>query len=104
MNLYSDLSQLKTKSENGKDYFKCPNKHQKNSNEYIQLKIAFNFGVELFNLKLKGNKQSTSWSCLIELLSPSTIKRKLLSVTKELGNNKFNVEMFKKIYKEIFWN
>ena len=104
INLCSDLSQLKTKTEKGKDYFKCPNKHQKNSNEYIQLKIELNLGVELFNLKLKGNKQTTSSSCLIELLSPSTIKRKLLSITKELGSNKFNVEMFKKNYKEIFWN
>ena len=104
MNLCSDLSQLQTKTENGKDYFKCPNKHQKNSNEYIQLKIGFNFGVELFNLKIKENKQSTSSSCMIELLSPSTIKKKLLLIAKELGNNKFNVEMFKKNYKVIFWN
>ena len=104
INLCSDLSQLQTKTENGKDYFKCPNKHQKNSNEYIQLKIGFNFGVELFNLNIKENKQSTSSSYIIELLSPSTIKRKLLLIAKEVGNNKFNVEMFKKNYKEIFWN
>ena len=104
MNLCSDLSQLRTKTEGGKDYFKCPNKHQKNNNDYIQLKIGLNFGVELFNLKLKTNKQSTSSNYIIELLSPSTLKKKLLKIAKDLGDNKFNVEMFKQNHKELFWN
>ena len=104
-NLCSDLSQLKTKSEKGKDFFKCPNKHTNTNKEYIQLKLNFSFGVELFNLKLQRNKtSSTSKNYVIELLSPSTIKKKLLKIVKELGDNKFNVEMFKKNYKEIFWN
>ena len=105
MNLCSDLFQLKTKTEGGKDYFKCPNKHQKNNNEYIPFKIGLNFGVELFNLKLKtNNRQSTASSYVIELLSPSTIKKKLLKIAKDLGDNKFNIEMFKNNHKEIFWN
>ena len=105
MNLCSDLSQLRTKTEGGKDYFKCPNKHPKNNiNEYIPLKIVLNFGVELFNLKLKNNKQSTSSNNVIDLLSPSTLKNRLLKIAKDLGENKFNVEMFKKNYKELFWN
>ena len=105
MNLCSDLFQLKTKTEGGKDYFKCPNKHQKNNNEYIPLKVGLNFGVELFNLKLKtNNRQSTASSYVIELLSPSTIKKKLLKIAKDLGDNKFNIEMFKNNHKEIFWN
>ena len=105
MNLCSDLSQLKTKTEGGKDFFKCPNKHQKNNTEYIQFKIGLNFGVELFNLKLKtNNQQSTASSYVIELLSPSTIKKKLYKIAKDLGENKFNLEMFKNNHKEIFWN
>ena len=105
MNLCSDLSQLRTKTEGGKDYFKCPNKHPKNNiNEYIPLKIVLNFGVELFNLKLKNNKQSTASNNVIDLLSPSTLKNRLLKIAKDLGENKFNVEMFKKNYKELFWN
>ena len=105
MNLCSDLSQLKTKTEGGKDYFKCPNKHQKNnSNDYIPLKIGINFGVELFNLKIKTNKQSTSSNYVIDLLSPSTIKKRLLRIAKDLGENKFDVEKFKKNYKDLFWN
>ena len=102
--LCSDLSQLHTKAEGDRDYFKCPNKHQKNNSQYIPLKIVLNFGVELFNLKLKTHSQSTSSSYIIELQSPSTIKKKLLTIAKDLGDNKFNVEMFKKSYKELFWN
>ena len=104
MNLCSDLLHLSTKTEEGKDYFKCPNKHQKNNNEYIQLKLTLNFGVELYNLKLKTNKQSTSSSYIIELMSPTTIKKRLLQIAKDLGEEKFNVEMFKRDYKELFWN
>ena len=105
MNLCSDLSQLWTKTEGGKDLFKCPNKHQKNNNnDYIPFKIGLNFGVELFNLKLKTNKQSTSNSYIIDLLSPTTMKIRLLKIAKDLGENKFNIEMFKKNYKDLFWN
>ena len=104
INLCSDLTQLTTKTEDGKDYFKCPNKHQKNNNDYLQLKLLLNFGVELFNLKLKSKEQSTSSSYSIELLSPTTIKKRLLKIAKDLGENKFNLEMFKKNYKDIFWN
>jgi hypothetical protein len=104
-NLCSDLVQLNTKTEKGKDFFQCPNKHLKNKNDFIQIKLNFTFGVELFNLKLQKNKKfSTSNYFLIDLLSPSTIKKNLLKIAKELGDNKFNVEMFKKNHKEIFWN
>ncbi len=105
MKLCSDLSELKTKTENGRDYFKCPNKHTKSNKEYIPLKIGFHFGVELFNLKLNPkNKNSTACSYYLELKSPSTIKKQLLEIAKDLGDKKFNIEMFKSNYKEIFWN
>ena len=59
----------------------------------------------MFNLKLNPNsKNSTACSYYLELKSPSTIKKKLLKIAKELGDNKFNIEMFKSNYKEIFWN
>ena len=102
--LCSDLLHITTKTIGGKDYFKCPNKHQKNNTEYLQFKLALNFGVELYNLKLKANKQSTASSYIVDLLSPTTIKKKLLKIAKELGDKEFNVEMFKKNYKELFWN
>ena len=108
MTLCSNVSQLKTKTENGKDYFKCPHKHHKSNNsqnnEYVRLKMRLNFGVELFNLKLKGNRQSTSCHDRMDLLSPTTLKHKLLNISRELGKEKFNVEQFKNNHKELFWN
>jgi hypothetical protein len=105
VNLCSDLNQLKTKTEGGKDYFKCPRNHPKsNNNEYVHLKLGINFGVELYNQKVKTNRQSTSSNFVIELLSPTTIKKQLLKIAKDLGDKKFDVEMFKKNHKELFWN
>lgn len=40
----------------------------------------------------------------MNLLSPSTIKKRLLKIAKDLGDKKFDVEMFKKNYQELFWN
>ena len=105
VNLCSDLKQLKTKTEGGKDYFKCPRNHPKsNGNEYVHLKLGINFGVELYNQKAKTNRQSTSSNFAIELLSPSTMKNQLLKIAKDLDDKKFDVEMFKKKHKELFWN
>jgi hypothetical protein len=105
VSLCSDLNQIKTKTEGGKDYFKCPRNHPKgNNNEFVHLKLGINFGVELYNQKVKENKQSTSSNFVIELLSPSTIKKQLLKIAKDLGDKKFDVEMFKKNHKELFWN
>ena len=97
INLCSDLAQIKTRKEGEKDYFKCPNKHPKNNNsEYLQLKLELNFGVELFNLKMNENKRSTSSNYTMDLLSPSTIKKRLLKIAKDLGDKKFDVDS--KIY------
>lgn len=104
VNLCSDLNQIKTKTEGGKDYFKCPNHPKGNNNEFVHLKLGINFGVELYNQKIKINRQSTSSNFVIELLSPSTIKKQLLKIAKDLGDKKFDVEMFKKNHKELFWN
>ena len=105
VSLCSDLNQMKTKTEGGKDYFKCPRNHPKsNNNEYVHLKLGINFGVELYNQKIKVNRQSTSSNFVIELLSPTTIKKQLLKIAKDLGDKKFDVEMFKKNHKELFWN
>ena len=98
----SNLSIPKVKTNQGKDYFKCPLRSSKNNNcNDLLLKIDFYFGVELFN---KNSTSSTSKHYEIELLSPSTIKNKLLEISRELGDNKFDVEMFKINYKQIFWN
>jgi len=105
MNLCSDLAQIKTRTEGEKDFFKCPNKHPKSNNpEYLQFKLELNFGVELFNLKMNENKRSTSSKYSMDLLSPSTIKKRLLKIAKDLGDKKFDVENFKQNYKELFWN
>ena len=105
LNLCSDLAQIRTKTEGEKDYFKCPNKHAKNNTpEYLQLKLGLNFGVELFNLNLNKNERSTSSNYSMDLLSPSTIKKRLLKIAKDLGDKKFDVEMFKNNYTELFWN
>ena len=103
-NLCSDLNQIKTKTEGGKDYFKCPNHPKGNNNEFVHFKLGINLGVELYNQKIKINRQSTSSNFVIELLSPSTIKKQLLKIAKDLGDKKFDVEMFKKNHKELFWN
>jgi hypothetical protein len=66
--------------------------------------LGINFGVELYNQKVKTNRQSTSSNFVVELLSPSTIKQQLLKIAKDLGDKKFDVEMFKKNHKELFWN
>ena len=53
---------------------------------------------------MNENKRSTSSNYSTDLLSPSTIKKRLLKIAKDLGDKKFDVEMFKKNYKELFWN
>jgi len=89
------------------DFFKCPNKHQKEgSNDYFRLKLRLNHGIELFNTKIASNFDNTSTSFTTILMSPSTIKMELLKIVKKLEQEKkkFDVENFKKNYKRLFWN
>ena len=131
INLCSNLSQLKTKSipinnnsnslfasiteeeENSKkkntmeDIFKCPYKHQKESApDYFRIILRMNYGIELFNLKLKSNEDYTSKSIKTLLMSPSTMKNELLKIAKNLENEreKFDVENFKFNNLRLFWN
>ena len=131
INLCSNLSQLKTKSipinnnsnslfasiteeeENSKkkntmeDIFKCPYKHQKESApDYFRIILRMNYGIELFNLKLKSNEDYTSKSIKTLLMSPSTMKNELLKLAKNLENEreKFDVENFKFNNLRLFWN
>ena len=104
--LCSNLSTTKfIKDPNNKaDKIKCPNKTK--DNKYCDRpsvqKLKFQFGIELFN-------QSNESSCIYNnddyfLLSPTTIKQKLLSIANLCKNNNFDVELFKEKYSELFWN
>ena len=89
------------------DFFKCPNKHQKeDSNDYLKLKLKLNHGIELFNTKMASNFDNTSISFTTILMSPSTIKMELLKLVKKLEEEgkKFDVENFQKYNKRLFWN
>ena len=102
--LAEDNSKKKGISE---DYFKCPNKHQKEGiQEYIKFNLKLNHGLELFNKKLDSNSESTSVSYNTLLMSPSTIKKELLELAKKLEKEgkHLNVENFKMNHKKLFWN
>ena len=89
---------------NGADKIKCPNKAKDNRycDRHSAQKLKFQFGVELFN-------QHNESSCIYNndnyfLLSPTTIKKKLLSIANLCKNKNFDVELFKEKYSELFWN
>ena len=89
------------------DIFKCPYKHQKESApDYFRIILRMNYGIELFNLKLKSNEDYTSKSIKTLLMSPSTMKNELLKIAKNLENEreKFDVENFKFNNLRLFWN
>ena len=106
----SDLSLLKTEKDNlGIERIKCLGKlGDKPCHKYIEPKLKFKFGEELFNQKkseLHANKIYTSIFKSINFLSPSEIKRKLLEIS-SFKNKAINldVENFRFNFPEIFWN
>ena len=102
MNLGLLCSNLNTtKFDN--DKIQCPNKiKDKSCDKFSEQKLIFRFGVELFNQKI--DTYSTSSKKNIKLFSPSTLKKKLLSIVNELQDNNFDVEKFGTNYPDIFWN
>ena len=108
----SDLNLLKTERDNsGIEKLKCICKmtdKQKPCLNNIEPKLKFIFGEELFNLKLnafQNNKNTSSKFKAVPFMSPSEIKRKLLEITlirKKTYN--LDVENFRFIHPEIFWN
>lgn len=108
--LCSDLSLLKTEKDNmGNERIRCRGKiADKQCINYIEPKLRFRFGEELYNQKLymySTNKFSTSVFRNINFMSPTEIKRKLLEIT--LAKKKtvnLDVEMFRFNYPDIFWN
>ena len=105
--LCSNLSftKFRTDKKTGVDKIKCPNKTKDNKNcdRHSEQKLSFQFGVELFNQDIED--QSTCSYLYVPLLSPTTIKKKLLSIATNLQKDRnFNVELFKKNYTNIFWN
>ena len=106
LNLKRDEEYKIIKNE-AEDSFKCPNKHQKEGeSEYTKFKLRLNHGVELFNLKMSSNKDSSSINYTTQLMSPTTIKNELLKISIKLEEEKekFDVENFKKNNKRLFWN
>ena len=104
--LCSNLSTTKfrTDTKTEVDKIKCPNKTKDNKycERHSEQKLNFQFGVELFNQDLEN--ESTCSYLYVPLLSPTTIKKKLLSIANEHKNTNFDVELFKKKYSNIFWN
>ena len=106
----SDLSLLKMERDHsGNEKIKCPGKiGDKPCYNYIEPKLKFKFGEELYNPKLfmdKQNKFCTSVFKSISFMSPNEIKRKLLEITtfkKKIIN--LDVENFRFNFPEIFWN
>ena len=99
------LAKFKTDKKTGVDKIKCPNKTKNNKycDRHSEQKINFQYGVELFNQDIEN--YSTCCYLYVPLLSPTTIKKKLLSIAQNLPKDtNFNVELFKKNHSTIFWN
>ena len=105
-NLCSNLSTTLFKADKKTecDKIKCPNKLKNNKycDRYSEQKLAFQFGVELFNQYIEN--ESTCSLLFVPLISPTSIKKKLLSISNLHKNTNFDVELFKKKYSTIFWN
>lgn len=101
-----NLSLMNIKNYNGVDMVKCYNKDKKGKScEYYNcLKLRFRYGIELYNHKI--NKLATSKYFNIPLLSPSTLKEKLLNISKYYKefDDKISIELFKRQHEVEFWN
>ena len=99
-----NATKFKTDQQTGVDKIKCPNKTKDNKycDRHSEQILSFQFGVELFNQDLEN--ESTCSILYVPLLSPTTIKKKLLFIANTSKNTNFNVELFKKDYSKIFWN
>ena len=104
--LSTNLSLIKTEKD-GSEQLKCNGKKDKYCGKILDAKLKFKFGEELFNRKSNNTfcKFYTSVFKSIRFLTPGEIKKKLIDIAvRKSSNNKLNVENFRKIYPEIFWN
>ena len=113
--LCSNLSTLSfEKDQNEKQRVRCRNKNKNNScNGYYDPLIKINLGIELYNKITICNNYSnniydkikTSLLEEIELMSPDEIKKSLLNIYSHFKKEeKFDVELFRLKYPDIFWN
>ena len=102
------------KDNNEKQRIRCKNK-VKNivCNGFYETVIKINIGKELYHKKTVTeiystnvyNKIKTSSTGEIIFMSPDEIKKKLLNICDELKKDtKFEVEFFRVMYPDIFWN
>ena len=76
-------------------------------NKILDAKLKFKFGEELFNRKSNNTfcKFYTSVFKSIRFLTPGEIKKKLIDIAvRRPKKNTLDVENFRNIYPEIFWN
>lgn len=102
----SKLSAMQIKNQSGIDLVKCSHKNKdgKNCEYYNFLRLKFRYGAELFNPKL--TKLSTCRNLNMPLLSTTTLKEKLLEISKlyKEYEEKLNIDLFKREHQLEFWN
>ena len=103
------------KDNNEKQRIRCTNKNNKNNpcTNFYDTKIRITLGKELHNKKALiekysnnvYNKLKTSLSGEIVFMSPDEIKKRLLKIClRQKSDQKFDVESFRIMYPDIFWN
>jgi hypothetical protein len=117
-NLRDICSNLSTlifeKDTNEKERIRCKNKNKNNTcNNFYESSIKLRLGKELYNKKaICSNFSSSIYSKIktslkgeILFLSPGEIKKQLLDICSILKKeSKFDVELFRVNYPDIFWN
>ena len=102
----SNLSTMQVKSQSGIDMVRCTHKNKDGSHcEYYNfLKLKFRYGAELFNPKL--TKFSTCKNFNMPLLSTTTLKEKLLDISKYYNelDLTIDIDLFKREHQLEFWN
>ena len=98
------------KDKHGHERLKCKTKLNNNKicDGLYEPKLKFRFGEELFNQKDIHNlmyKRKTSLIKEIKLLFPGELKKQLLQIVTNLQkNDKFDIEMFRYNYPNVFWS
>ena len=102
----SKLSNMHIKNQSGIDMVKCTykNKDGTSCDYYNFLRIKFRYGQELFNPKL--TKLSTCRNLNMPLLSTTTLKEKLMEISKNYKelDQRLDIDLFKRDHQLEFWN
>ena len=102
----SNLSVMQVKNQSGIDMVRCTHKNKDGTNcEYYNfLKLKFRYGAELFNQKL--TKFSTCQNLSLPLLSTTTLKEKLMEISKQYNelDVTIDIDLFKREHQLEFWN